>query len=350
MAELFHERPLEPAVDIETIAGPLLLPRADHVITPALSRWRVWEPAETRYLRSILRAGDTFVDVGAHVGYFSVLAAKLVRSRGAVIAVEPEARNLDLLRRNLARNGCHTARVIPFAAGASNRAMSLALDEQNRGGHRLVERRDGDADVHVRCVCLDDVLPTKVDVIKIDAQGYDHEVIAGLRRTIAANPRLIVIAEFSRDELERRGLDLDAVLARYEAPNFVFRMFAASGELRRVSAAEVIASSQSPNASPGVSLVLERAPTPPFGLNSQPTAADRLEVNRTADGVIVLDPVRGRAHQLNQTAAVVFELCTGKHSIALIVQLIQEMYELPAPPTDEVEQCLDHLRREGIVS
>jgi predicted O-methyltransferase YrrM len=101
-----------PTIEVETVAGRLLLHRDDHVITPVLQRYGMWEPGETRYLLSTLTAGQTFVDVGAHVGYFSVLAARRVGPAGSVIAIEPELRNLELLRRNLERNDCTNAVVL----------------------------------------------------------------------------------------------------------------------------------------------------------------------------------------------------------------------------------------------
>jgi FkbM family methyltransferase len=209
---------LEPVVEVETVAGPLLLPRQDRMITSVLRRYGVWEPAETSYLQAVLRPGQTFVDVGAHVGYFSVLAAKRVGPTGAMIAIEPEPRNLDLLRRNIVRNGCRNVRVVPFAAHSVRGWMSLALDEENRGAHRLVPLHQ--AGTAVQCVPLDDLLPATVDVVKVDAQGYDHEVIAGLERTIATNPELILITELSLSELGRRGVDPEFVLAGYEALGF----------------------------------------------------------------------------------------------------------------------------------
>jgi hypothetical protein len=66
---------LEPVLDLETVVGPLLLPAADRMITQVLRDCGVWEPNGTQYLPAVLRPGHAFVDVGAHVGYFSVLAS-----------------------------------------------------------------------------------------------------------------------------------------------------------------------------------------------------------------------------------------------------------------------------------
>ena len=160
------------ALEVETTVGPLLVHRGDEVITQNLLRWGWWEAAETRFLRAILRPGHKFVDVGANVGYFSVLAATSVGADGAVIAVEPESRNVALLRKNLSATPCRHVSVLDVAAYSHPAWMSLRMNESNRGDHKLACA--GETDLLVRCVRLDDVLPRVVDVIKIDTQGFDH--------------------------------------------------------------------------------------------------------------------------------------------------------------------------------
>lgn len=276
-----------------------------------------------------------------------MLASKQVGATGTVIAVEPEPRNLDLLHRNLARNGCANALVIPFAAYSSDASMSLALDEENRGAHRLVPL--GEAATTVRCVRLDDVLPEHVDVIKLDVQGYDHDAIAGLERTLAANPQITVITELSLGELERRDVRPELVLAGYEELGFTISVFDGFGRVQRVSVAEVLGKPRTLD----FSLILERRPEPSFSardLSARPQAAAGLEVNEVPDGLIVYEPARDRVHQLNATAAAVFDLCTGERSVMKIAELVQEAYDLADPPIDDVWACLDRLGDEGLVS
>ena len=86
-----------------------------------------------------------------------------------------------------------------------------------------------------------------------------------------------------------------------------------------------------------------------FDSNAHPRWADGLKITETEAGLEVLDPASGRRHELNLTAALVFELCSGDRSVASIVEVVRDAYELAWPPTDEVRACLDQLRREGVV-
>src|SRR5918992_882109 len=208
-----------PVIEVNTQVGSLVAHRDDEVITANLIRWGVWEARETQFLRAVLRPGDTFVDVGAKIGYFSVLAAGRVGSAGYVIAFEPEPRNLELLHMNLARHGVQAnATVFPLAAYSRPCQLPLATNEANRGDHVLAPHAS--TGLEVRCVRLDDVLPRSVDVIKIDTQGFDHDVVAGLSQTIAANPALVILTELSLTKLGDRGIDVDEVLAGHIARGF----------------------------------------------------------------------------------------------------------------------------------
>jgi FkbM family methyltransferase len=336
-------------VDVETVVGPLLLPRDDRVITSYLRDAGVWEPFETHFVRSTLRPGHTFVDIGAHVGYFSLLAATCVGPSGQVIAFEPEPRNLSLLRQNLTRSGFANTRVVPFAATATSTWMSLALEEENRGGHHLVAL--GQAETVVRCVRPDDVLPARVDFVKIDVQGFDHEVVAGLERTLAANPSMTIMVELSRPELERRGIDVEVVLAWYASAGFILSMFDRSGAATEVTVDAVIELHRTGNLPDDATIIL-RLPTlaQPHELGLRPRKVVGIAVNDVPEGLVVVDPRGRRVHHLNQTAALVFEMCTGTNELAEIAARLQEAFGLGSPPMTEVADCLRHLHDEGLVT
>ena len=227
-----------PTLEVQTTVGPMLVHRDDEMITRNLMRWGLWEASETHFLRTILRPGSVFVDVGANIGYFTRLGAACVGVDGSVIALEPEPRNLALLRANLAGSRCPNVSVLEVAAYSAPCWMSLRLNEVNRGDHGLAPA--GETDLRVRCVRLDDVLPSVVDVVKIDTQGFDHDVISGLAATIATNPNLVIVSELAVDVIVGRGLDPIAVLRGYAALGLACSILDYRGTSGPLSAADVL--------------------------------------------------------------------------------------------------------------
>jgi FkbM family methyltransferase len=204
-------------VTVETDVGRLLLHAADKVMTPIIAASGTWEAAEGAWLRSVILPADTVIDVGANIGYFSVLAAKAVGPRGTVVAVEPDPANLRLLRANLWQNGCDNVRVVAAAATDARRLLALRRSSSNAGDHQVHDEGDV-GDTLVAGVALDDLLDgDPVDVIKIDTQGVDHLVVDGLRRTLSSCPTAQTLAEFWLDGMEARGVDAAGVLEGYSA-------------------------------------------------------------------------------------------------------------------------------------
>ena len=80
-----------------------------------------------------------------------------------------------------------------------------------------------------------------------------------------------------------------------------------------------------------------------------PRRVDALEINPVADGYVIYQPDRDRVHYLNHTAVLVIELCDGATPAGDIPRLLKAAYELPAPPTAEVAECLTKLLDEGLI-
>jgi FkbM family methyltransferase len=237
---LLRRPPLPPglgaveAVECATDVGPLLLHAADAVMTPHIRATGSWEPDMAAHLRRSLRPGMTFVDVGAHVGYFSVLASALVGPRGRVVAVEPEPGNAALLRANLWRNGCANAVVLEVAAHDRQGHLPLARNSVNRGGSNLL----GGGDLLVPCAALDDLLdalgPPAADVVKVDAEGTDHLVLRGMARALA-RPGASVAVEVLPDLAALGGDPVEAVLDYYWSLPLERHLLEPGGALRPVA-------------------------------------------------------------------------------------------------------------------
>ncbi len=225
-------------VDVQTDVGQLYLHRDDKVMTPFISERGVWEPDEAAFLRASLRLGSTFLDVGANVGYMTVLGGRSVGAAGRVVAVEPDPANVRLLRANLWRNGV-AASVLPLAAYSHRGFAGFVRSNVNRGDHQLHE---GVSDAPlVPCARLDDLLgPIHVDVAKIDTQGVDHEVLEGMTGLFRANPNMVVLSEFWLAGLQNRGIDPFAVLRRYDELGFALGLLTQDGGVRSAGPQDVI--------------------------------------------------------------------------------------------------------------
>jgi hypothetical protein len=81
----------------------------------------------------------------------------------------------------------------------------------------------------------------------------------------------------------------------------------------------------------------------------KPDQAAGLEINPVTDGYIIYQAERDRVHYLNQTAALVFELCNGRNEFNDLVRMVQQAWQLASPPIEEVTECLGALRQEGLV-
>jgi FkbM family methyltransferase len=162
------------------------------------------EPKVQRTLRAIIRPGGVFLDIGANVGFFTILGARLVGESGSVVAFEPEPRNVAALRDNVALNSF--ANVTVVAAAVSNSTGTAALDVPHRATARLLPGDYGDPnELQVATTSIDGYLsrhPGLVpDVIKLDVEGHEHAVIDGMRETLARF-RPTVVCELHRTNVQ----------------------------------------------------------------------------------------------------------------------------------------------------
>ncbi len=169
----------------------------------------LYERFETRFVQRTIRPGQRFVDVGAHIGYYSTIAAEIVGPGGAVHAFEPCPDNLELLRKNVEPFGS-IVRVYPAAVAEDNGRAGLYLSDINSGDHHLYQS-DGCRLVEVDVVSLDSIVEVRrgIDFIKIDVQGSECRALRGAAETIWASPDLKGIVEFSPKHLVLAGSSVD---------------------------------------------------------------------------------------------------------------------------------------------
>ena len=160
----------------------------------------------------------TILDVGAHIGVYATLAAQRVGSAGRVIAVEPDARNVEILRANLVANAVEErVEIIEAAASDANGTVRFYLDEAEATGTMGSQWEDPLADsrpAEIPAVRLDDVLgESEPDLVKIDVQGAEVAALRGLQGTFERYPPKVIFVELNRAALERAGSSGDELVA-----------------------------------------------------------------------------------------------------------------------------------------
>ncbi len=176
----------------------------------------IYEIEVTQLFRNLVGEGMTVVDLGANVGYYTLLASRLVGRSGQVFAFEPDPRNYAYLLRNLAASGC--SNVLAVEKAVSSRTGS-GLFVPDRGGAEgwLSDRPNGHAPMVVKTTTLDDFFSARdwpsVDVVKMDIEGGEKAALQGMREFSMRNPDMSIIMEFNPRALRRSSVSPRALAA-----------------------------------------------------------------------------------------------------------------------------------------
>jgi FkbM family methyltransferase len=179
----------------------------------------VWEPNLTTFIASRLSQGDVFVDVGANLGWFSLLGAQAVGTRGRVVAIEASPLLTLDLQRNIEANQLENVRVVNAAAGSTAGTVDIVHGPAEHTG--LTRISQGSA---VRCDTLQELIGeedlSQLRIMKIDVEGAEYDVIAGLAPALRDLPES---AEIVVEVGPERASDPDQVhslFASFEGAGF----------------------------------------------------------------------------------------------------------------------------------
>lgn len=169
----------------------------------------IYEPLDTAFVGRVLRPGDTVVDVGANIGYYTCYFARLVGPKGHVVAFEPAPDLIDILRDNVAYNGYAHVQIENQAVTEKSGPLTLFMEAGKPEDNRIFSDGEGNRTAQpVDGVCLDDV-PFLKDhppaFIKMDIQGAEIFAIRGMRRLLGESPDVCVLLEYWPYGLIRAG-------------------------------------------------------------------------------------------------------------------------------------------------
>lgn len=170
-----------------------------------------YESGTVRVLEDLIKPGMVVVDVGAHIGFFTLLAAKKVGPAGKVYAFEPNPLSYALLVDNIALNGYQNAVAVQKALSNRTGSAALFLNQRDSMVSSLYQTKPVTlSKVRVQTVTLDAFLDEKgwppVHVVKMDVEGSELDVLQGMGGVLAKNLALTLIVEFAPALLLPRGI------------------------------------------------------------------------------------------------------------------------------------------------
>lgn len=217
-----------------------LLPNTKWMKTMILGRpfavetkeWEQWmydyEPATTDYLKNHVKRGDIALDIGAHVGYYTLLFAELVGPDGRVYAFEPNPDMMKVLKFNVKSNGFENVTFIQKAASDFTGKTRLYVPEVTdtaslnpmTGVRKIIE---------IESVRVDDLNIGQIDFVKIDVEGAEFRVLKGMDEALYWNPEAKLIVEFCPENLGNAVSPLLQLLQDYNKKgmdrNILFHKF-----------------------------------------------------------------------------------------------------------------------------
>jgi len=172
----------------------------------------VYGELDTKIIREEIHEGDIVIDVGANIGYYTLIFAQLVGKSGKVIAFEPESKNFEILKKNVEINNYNNVILEPKIVSEKCGKMKLYVSDSDIVGHRIQKMGTLKNFIEVESVTLDDYmeklnLDKKVNFIKIDVEGAEPKVLEGSNKILEKNDQLKIFTEFNREVVKKYGIE-----------------------------------------------------------------------------------------------------------------------------------------------
>jgi FkbM family methyltransferase len=184
-----------------TCFGAVVQCRLEDVVQKSIFHFGVWEPEITEIVRERLRPGDTFIDLGANVGYYTLLGARLIGPRGRVVGIEPSPSLFELLQVNLARNDVRNVRLVQKAVAPEPGEIALFRGSKGNVGTTTTRPRvELELEARVAADTLMAILERRetqsARLAKIDVEGAEIAILRDVLAHLEAfSPQFEIIVE-----------------------------------------------------------------------------------------------------------------------------------------------------------
>jgi len=179
----------------------------ENVISKSIFLHKHWEILESKLFCHSISKGNIVIDIGAHIGWYSLLASNRVGKEGIVYSFEPEPRSFNILIKNIKLN--KMTNIVPINKALSDSSgtqlLYRNLYKKDPSIYRMWFESDEES-IPVKVITLDEWLKNKhVDLIKIDVDGYECKIFHGMKKIISENPNLIIFSEYWPKGLRKSG-------------------------------------------------------------------------------------------------------------------------------------------------
>jgi FkbM family methyltransferase len=207
-----------------TYFGSSVVCDLDDIIQRFIFYFGFWEPMVSHVTEQLLREGDVYVDVGANIGYDSLLASNCVGDSGKVVSIEASPRIYRLLANNISRNKASNIRTVNMAASDSRKTLTIYAGESgNIGKSTTIKARGLHEECSIQAIPIDKILTVdelkRVHLIKIDIEGAELPVLNNLIDNVAKYPdNISIIVEAS---VQDNPTEWASVFLRFQEAGFV---------------------------------------------------------------------------------------------------------------------------------
>ncbi|HQO57379.1 MAG TPA: FkbM family methyltransferase [Candidatus Omnitrophota bacterium] len=198
-----------------------------------IAKNKTYEKVVTHYFTKFVQRDFIVFDIGANIGWFSLLGSRLVGGNGHVYSFEPEKLNFDVLRKNIELNNIDNVVTINKAVSNINGSVKLNINAKNRGAHTLLPTPDKYKSCLVEAITIDSFVSdnnTYPDVIKIDVEGAEPQVFDGMKTLLEKSKKLIIFSEFNPFFIKNGGGSPEKYIDNFLNQNFKLFYFSSKKE------------------------------------------------------------------------------------------------------------------------